>query len=51
MKKALVVLLILAVAGGVFAQQISISGLVDAGLGMLKYDGDDDPVFGMVGHN
>jgi len=51
MKKALVVLLILAVAGGVFAQSVSVSGLVNAGLGMLKYDGVDDAGFGLLGHN
>jgi hypothetical protein len=41
MKKFLVVLMILAVAGGVFAQDISFSGQVEAGI-LFEKEGDDD---------
>ena len=48
MKKALVFLLILAVAGGLFAQDITFSGQVWSGLGLLINDMDDsDPMFGV----
>jgi hypothetical protein len=43
MKKALVALLILAVAGGVFAQDLTFSGAVDTGLTIAIPSGDDDP--------
>jgi len=51
MKKALVFLLILGVAGGLFAQGFTLNGLVNAGIGMYKLDGEDDPVFGLIGKN
>ncbi|QQO10619.1 hypothetical protein [Breznakiella homolactica] len=41
MKKALVVLLILAVAGGVFAQELKFTGYVNTGLGLV-IPGEDD---------
>ena len=49
MKKALVILLTLAVAGGLFAQTtVTWSGQVEGGIGMLNYGGADDPVFGTL---
>jgi hypothetical protein len=39
MKKVLIVLLILAVAGGLFAQEVSFSGIVETGLQIKKDDG------------
>lgn len=42
MKKVLVVLLILAVAGGVFAQDLTWSGTVETGIHINKQDGADD---------
>jgi hypothetical protein len=42
MKKVLVVLLILAVAGGVFAQDLTWSGTVETGVHITKKDGADD---------
>jgi hypothetical protein len=42
MKKVLVVLLILAVAGGVFAQDITWSGTVETGVHIQKHEGQDD---------
>jgi hypothetical protein len=44
MKKVLVVLLILAVAGGVFAQDLTWSGTVETGVHINKTDGADDVV-------
>jgi len=41
MKRILIFLLLLAVAGGLFAQQLTWTGRVDAGLGMTKIDGED----------
>ena len=40
MKKFLVVLLILVVAGGVFAQELKLSGLLNSGLQLNVFDGD-----------
>ena len=51
MKKALVVLLILAVAGGLFAQSVSFSGRLDGGLGWTSFDGNDDSQIGLVAKN
>jgi len=51
MKKALVALLLLAVAGGLFAQQLSFSGLVNAGFGWAKYDDQDDNAWGLIGRD
>jgi len=48
MKKAFVFVLLLAVAGGLFSQQFSFSGLVNGGLGLFKSDGEDDPVYGLI---
>ena len=56
MKKALMILLLLAfVAGGVFAQ-FSITGVVNAGLGILVMNKDsypalEDPIVGITGKN
>ena len=48
MKKALIVLLLLAfVAGGLFAQ-FSLSGRVDTGLAIFKAAGNDDVQFGLI---
>ena len=44
MKKALIVLLALAVAGGLIAQEVSWSGAVEAGLKIQMGDSFDDPV-------
>ena len=49
MKKALVILLTLAVAGGLFAQTFTWSGNFEGGLGVYMLDANDDPVFGSVG--
>jgi hypothetical protein len=53
MKKALVCILVLVVAGGLFAQQLSFSGLVNGGVGLFKAVGDDDPdpVYGLIAKN
>jgi hypothetical protein len=51
MKKALVLLLVLAVAGGAFAQTFSWSGMVDGQLGMLNRGADDDAGFGVIAPN
>jgi len=48
MKKALIVLLILGVAGGLFAQ-VTWSGYVNTGIGFAKADDAEDPVFGLMG--
>jgi hypothetical protein len=58
MKKALVALLLLAVAGGLFAQDEepvpvpvwSISGVANAGIGWMKLTDQDDNIFGLIGH-
>ena len=47
MKKALVILLTLAVAGGLFAQTFTWAGYGEGGIG-LRTMGDDDMVFGAV---
>jgi len=48
MKKALVILLTLAVAGGLFAQTFTWSGHGEGGFGMLNRGDADDAVFGTV---
>jgi len=48
MKKALVILLTLAVAGGLFAQTFTLVGNFEGGIGMLGGEDFDDPVFGVV---
>ena len=47
MKKALVILLTLAVAGGLFAQTFTWNGAFEGGIGMRTM-GDDDMIFGAV---
>jgi hypothetical protein len=47
MKKALVVLLILAVAGGVFAQDLKIGGKIFTGLRFQKVDSSANPTVGL----
>jgi len=51
MKKAFVCILLLVVAGGLFSQQFSFSGLVNGGLSLVKLDGEDDPVYGLIAKN
>ena len=48
MKKALVILLTLAVAGGLFAQTLTWSASMEGGFGMLNRGDADDMVFGAV---
>ncbi|MCL2231941.1 MAG: hypothetical protein FWB99_02575 [Treponema sp.] len=49
MKKVLIGLLVLAVAGGgVFAQEWQFNGEIRTGLGMFFFQDDDDPVVGLV---
>ena len=51
MKKALVILLVLAVAGGAFAQGWTFGGYLDGGVGLWKPDGDDSQArFGVIAH-
>ena len=49
MKRILILLLLLAVAGGLFAQ--TFAGQVNAGVGMLKLADADDPTFGVIAHD
>ena len=51
MKRILIFLLLLAVAGGLFAQTLVWSGAVNAGLAVQKTDDADDPLFGLIGKN
>ena len=46
MKRILILFLVLAVAGGLFAQSLTWSGGVVGGLAMTLADGADDPAFG-----
>jgi len=48
MKKALVILLTLAVAGGLFAQTFTWVGHAEGGFGMLNRGDSDDAVFGAI---
>ena len=53
-EKALVILLVLAVAGGLFAQGWTFGGLVNGGIGIMGFDGNDVYVGALAkatGHN
>ena len=48
MKKALVILILLAfVGGGLFAQTVNIQGQFETGIGVLVLEAEDDPTFGL----
>jgi hypothetical protein len=51
MKKALVILLTLALAGGVFAQTVNVGGFWEGGVAILNNTGWDEPMFGAVAPN
>ena len=49
MKKALVILILLAfVGGGLFAQTVAVSGNLEAGIGVISREAEDEPVYGIV---
>ncbi|MCL2765425.1 MAG: hypothetical protein FWD40_09140 [Treponema sp.] len=50
MKKLIVILLVMAMAAGaVFAQNLSLGGYFNSGIGVIITDGDEDPMIGAFG--